>query len=375
MEYLKGMDFFNEDGNNAEEHFKKAYQLDTTFISPLLKLIPYYHNKRRYNAQDSLYIFLDKIKPNYTRWELLVYEFMRARDDGKWLESADLANQASKMDPSHYTSFTRAANAYIAANHPQKIIDMAERIDPLLIQLNDQYQFSAYVGHAMLLQQDYAAVVLKYEKLSATRSLHPWETFHYIEALIYSHEADKISSLIKDLPVSGRGLWLYRICNSLLLVNENTLSEEYANQLKEFALENNMSPKFLLLSASAEMYLKNWNAAIMHFERHLSEIGPENITDYTFIGDLSMCYAQVGDMSKSYEILEKALRGESFEDIRKYHKSKLLVVEGKLEEAIDSLSISIQLGYGFETFRYQFDHNLKPLFENERFLDLVKVKD
>jgi len=106
----------------------------------------------------------------------------------------------------------------------------------------------------------------------------------------------------------------------------------------------------------------------------MSEKGYKNTIDYSVFGDLSMCYARIGDISKAYELLDKLSWHEVHNKIRKYHKSKLLVVEGNHDEAMDSLSVSIQLGYPFETYSFRFDNNLKPLFDNPRFQEMVKVK-
>ena len=58
-----------------------------------------------------------------------------------------------------------------------------------------------------------------------------------------------------------------------------------------------------------------------------------------------------------------------------YKESEQCKEEGKYDEALDSLSRAIQLGYNFDDASYRFDRYLKPLFDNPRFQELVKAKD
>jgi class 3 adenylate cyclase/tetratricopeptide (TPR) repeat protein len=369
LEYLKGWEVYNEPA--AEMHFKKAYQLDTTFMSPLLQLIPFYHNMRRYEAQDSLYSFLDNKQSNFTRWELLIYQFHQARDDGKYFEAANLSIEAFKMDPSHFLSINRAVSIYLTSNYPQRAIDLLQSIDTLL-RGDDQIRTAKeFIVYATLLKHDYEKVVAISEKIMTTRKLVSWEPQNYVDGLIYTHQYHKIPGFIESLDVSPDGYWLYRICNGLQVVNEDSLSQIYVEDLKNLAEENKSSPDYLALRAQAEMFSKNWDQAISYFEMYILKIGYKDVGDLAVFGDLSICYAKNGQMSKALELLNTIERDGS----RNYYKSRLLILEKKYDEALDSLSVAIRLRHPFGIDYYKFDHNLKLLFDNPRFEELVKVKD
>ena len=201
-----------------------------------------------------------------------------------------------------------------------------------------------------------------------TRKLVSWEPHNYVDGLIYTHQYNKIPGFIESLDVSPDAYWLYRICNGLQVVNEDSLLQIYVEDLKILAEENQNLPWNLVLHAQAEMFSKNWDQAISYFEKYILKIGFKDVVDYFVFGDLSICYAHEGKMSKALELLNKL----SLDGSRIYYKSRLLVIEGKYDEALDSL---IQSGHSFEIDSYKFDRNLKPLFDNPRFQELVKAKD
>ncbi|NNF36285.1 MAG: adenylate/guanylate cyclase domain-containing protein, partial [Saprospiraceae bacterium] len=226
QEYLKGNEIFYE--QSAEAHFKKAYNLDTTFFSPLFRLIPFYWNFRRFDAQDSLYRFLDLKKSNFTRWETLIYQFMKTRDEGQRFEAAQFAIEAAEMDPSHYLSFNRAAKLFYRNNYPQRAIEVLKSIDTILLSKEEVRQIKQMICHVTILEHDYEKAIEMSQEILATRKLVSYEPENYVDALIYARQFDKMHAYIQNLERSPTAPWLYRICNALKVVGEDSLLQFYA---------------------------------------------------------------------------------------------------------------------------------------------------
>ena len=369
LEYLKGLEVFYDPA--AEKHFKKAYQLDTTFISPLLKLLPFYHNRRRYDAQDSLYAFLESKQPNFTRWELLIYQFMQARDDGNMLEAANLSIEAARMDPSHFLSYNRAAQIFYRNNYPQRAIEVLQSIDTILMSKEEIRNAKEAICHVTILRRDYEKAIEMSEAVLATRKLVSYEPENYVDALIYSRQFAEMHSYIQNLEGPPTAPWLYRICNALKVVGEDSLLQFYAEDLKIIAKKNRNSPWYSAMLGQASMFMENWDEAISNFEQYISKTGKNNFISDDIYGDLSFCYAMQDQMFKANKLLNELDRPSA----RKYFKSRILVIENKYEEAMDGLSEGKGLSYSFDWNTYIFDYKLKPLFDNLRFQELVKAKD
>ena len=211
----------NRYGTSAEDHFKKAYELDTTFISPLVKLSIHYHNQNRFDAKDSLQAVVGTMQSRLTKWELNYYKFVRARSSGKWYEAGTIAEEMYNMDPSSWVSYTRAYQAYNVSNYLQKSIDLTLAVDTSLIPKNHIKWQKRNIDYPMYLQGRFEEVYTMFDQYFEEGPLHAWENLLYSQVLVQTRRFDKIPEIVLDAPIKGatnKGEFLYRICNTLLLI-------------------------------------------------------------------------------------------------------------------------------------------------------------
>ena len=202
------------------------------------------------------------------------------------------------------------------------------------------------------------------------------KNFIYTQALIQTGRFDEVGGrvlLAPDQGPMGKGTLLYRICNTFFLVGEDGLAHDYAQQLKEFAMDHPDLPFYLAWLGQAEMFQGNWKEAVRHFEAFFKINLLDRRRVSPIVGDLVACYAHLGMIDKM-ELPQIESSPKVQGKMRAYCEARAQTILENYDEALESLSKAIQLGYEFNDWSYQFDYHFRPLFEDPRFQQLVKPK-
>jgi class 3 adenylate cyclase/TolB-like protein len=394
QEYLAGLEDFDKGLSgtdlsereayllDSEAHFLRSNELDTTFLSPLLKLSITYHNLQRFREKDSLHRALEARQGSFTKWEQHYYDFVRARSSMDWLRAGQIAEAMFRMDPSDLTSFSRAAQGYISANYPRKVIGLRQSWDSLVV--------GAGLGDSLPPTHLRVAPLYFLREMDSVYNLYqndfqvlddPFDNSLYTLVLIHTGRSKEVWERVLVAPdqgIDGKGPLLFRICNTLLLKGQDSLAQQYAQRLRDFAAEHREDGEYHKWAGWAEMFLENYKEATAQLESYIQSTdltAPGRYYDKEVIGDLVACYAHLGLKGKIDRTLEAIPDGPEREAFMSYSKARAQAVLGNDDKALEWLATAIRLGMTFENeCRYSFDYHFKPLFDDPRFQRLVAPK-
>ena len=134
----------------------------------------------------------------------------------------------------------------------------------------------------------------------------------------------------------------------------------------------------------AHFYLKEYNQALSYWENEkvFESNWPSWLKSSRTIEQnsrIGYCYAALGNAQKTQESIDKILAVETnhpnLKGAQHYYHARILASSGQKEDAIESLSKALELGFDF--FRpavFQMDPFLKSLMDYPLFQKLVKPK-
>ena len=356
----------------AEEHWLRAYELDTTFLSPLLRLHVVYHNMGRFREKDSLFAELGERKKNMTLWERKGYEFEWERNYGQWLEAARIAVSMFEMDPSDELSLSRAYAAYINGNYPRKAIELWEKAYPMVMEdMRNRFKPNEWFDWPLYMLKEFDSVYNMYTRGIGDINV-PFNNALYSQVLIQTGRYEEIPERILMAPqgsYSGKSELLYRICNTFRLKGEDSLARTYAGELKAFVLANQDQPDYRRRLGEAEMFLGNYQAAARHLEASL-----EKDWDKRVQADLIASYAHLGATEKIERSISGLTQIPRSQGYIAYYLARAQTIQGNHDRAIDQLATAIQGGVNFDFVSFAFDYHLRPLFNDPRFQQLVRPR-
>jgi class 3 adenylate cyclase/TolB-like protein len=357
----------------AEIHFLKAYELDTTFLSPLLRLHVVYHNMDRFREKDSLFTALKERKNNMTIWERKSYEYEWERNYGSFLEEARSAASMFEMDPSDNLSLTRAYIGYIRGNYPGKAIAFWQKAYPMLMEeMKNRFKPNEWLDLPLYMLREFDSIYTMYNLDVQDVDWDPIMNLIYAQVLVQIGRSEEVPERLLMTPDGGRHgkpVFLYRICNTFMLKGEDSLARSYAGQLKEFALANPDQPDYLRWLGAAEMFMGNYKEAAHYLEACLDMDWDTNVQ-----ADLIACYAQIGAMEKIDRAVLDLPQMSKREGYTAYYLARAQAILGNHDKAIERLASAIQGRVPFDTESYGFDYHFRPLFEDPRFQRLVAPK-
>ncbi len=374
--------FDNSQYKNSERHFKKAYQLDTTFYAPLLKLIPLYQNLEKRASIDSIINYITEIQPNFTEWEALRFEHKKAELADNHLEAGHLAQKRYLLDPSDLTANNNAALSFLIANHPQKALNVLLAYDNRLRNMDRLGSATEnWLTKAYLLLGDYPKVI-------TVAKNYPFPTIkditaqNHLFALAKLQQYDALIPAIEKynkMGVYGRGMQklppfrLYNtLCNYLKILGQKDLQKQYAQQLVALLQNEKQHQNYFLEMADAAIYLEDWEKAMDYLKQYQSQV--DISSDCEVLSKIGVVYVHLGEPEKVKQILA-AIDSSKWEKKHQFYgKARILAALGKKEAALTVLETAFQLGRGFAWDNYHFDSFLKPLFDYPPFVEFVKPK-
>ena len=367
---------------NSERLLKKAYQLDTTFYAPLLKLIPLYLNSRKFESIDSVFNFINNIQPNFNEWERLRFEYFKQTLAGNHLEAGHLGRKRYLLDPSDGSANNNAALSFLQANHPQKALDVLLAYDVRYRNMDDlRSSRENWLTTAYILLGDYGAVIKIMENYS-------FPTFtritlqNHLFALAKLEQHDALIPVIEKYHKMGvynqgkklSAAYLYNaLCNILKLLGQQDLLLEHAQTLMNIAQKDTSNTNRLLNMADAAIYLEDWSQAQAFLEAYQNQVDISG--NFDVLSKIGVVYVKLGQTEKVNQILTAFNTTKGFKKDNLYYKARIQATLGDKSAAMESLEEAFQLGRGFAIdYNYHFDSFLLPLFDYPPFMEFVKPK-
>ena len=231
-----------------ERLLKEAYQLDTNFYAPLLKLAILYANRgilHSYPKTDSVLQFIGTKNLSLTKWEKLRMKFIQERNH---LKRAQISEQMYKMDASDDAANFNAALNYLFVNMPQKTVALLEGFDTQFLGLEGDYSWSEpRLSQAYLLLGQYDKIIELAENYHFPKMVNILAVNH-LKALLAMNRIDEIWPIYEQYIDRGiyngqgepvwNGYLLTSLSDAFYIKDKKELLKEAASRLKKMTMDN-----------------------------------------------------------------------------------------------------------------------------------------
>lgn len=402
QEYLEGMKDYVSFSKDAEIHFKKSFELDTTFYAPLFRL---QGSLYRYGKEDEIkeiYDFLEKRQSNFTKWEKLNFKATSAFRKREWLKSAQYNFEMIQMDASDTRSIFNTAYLFNQVNHPKKAIEVLNKFDKRLLDADVEIGWEpAQKAAALNRLEEYNEVDEIASNYTYPKMFIPLAIIH-LQTLVKTDSLEKLDRVFKNYLASGvfnplglkelpDHLW-NNTCSELFIHNKGEYLEKYTLQLKDWLSKheissyphqapdvfNNRPLRKEESEGYVQFYLQKYQKAITHWEKE--KIPSTNWADQIERASrLGVAYAMVNDVesaNKQSEYIELiATSHPDLEAHQQYYKARILAHLNQKEEAVSKLNNALKNGFiFFRPMVFDNDPFLKPLLGFAPFQELIKPK-
>jgi DNA-binding SARP family transcriptional activator len=127
-EYVQGIEAFTiHDEKGSYDHFMRAYEIDTTFVTALLNASASILSK--WSGNDSIIAMLQKRRSSLTRFNQLWLDSFLAAQNSDWNDVYRITGELARQAPGSYFPYIHAGAA-IGINRPRAARDALLRIDP-----------------------------------------------------------------------------------------------------------------------------------------------------------------------------------------------------------------------------------------------------
>jgi tetratricopeptide (TPR) repeat protein len=255
--------------NDAITHYRKAIELDSTFVSPYLKLRNCYAMLGNQEMAYTLYQMADKLKDRATEQELFQLSSSRAGFNGDIEKLISLYEEWLSKNPSDIETRYELANYYFALRNYTKAIDCYQKI----VQTDPKHKLSLnQLGYSYALTGDYnkALGILKKYQQTVPDEPNPYDSM----AEIYLFQGD------------------------------------YRNARKNYEMALNKNPDFYQsLNGLTQAAIDEGNyKQAMHYLEKLGQSLPEEGLKTKMLLDKAGIYYRMGDIDKALELYQEANR-------------------------------------------------------------------
>lgn len=309
-----------------------------------------------------------------------------ASKNGEWLKAAQLYEQLYQKDHSNEEWNYETGTNYLKANYPQKALNILNHFDR-----KNEDKTSAFNGRiARIAKANYQLEA--YEKVEELVKNYNYPKMYrglareHLKALIQLNKPTDLQTsfatyqkekIYDDKGKSTNMGFLYRaICNELLMIDNTTLLDEYANNYYNWAIVRPEKDKRNL--AIAAFYQKDFKKATDHLRTAISvEKSPRHRMELE--GLLGICYARNKDIEKTLAQIDKIQkmapiphRHDAF-GAKFYHQARIEVALNQHEKAIKSLKKALAAKAEFWSNRFNEDGLLKDIYEHPIFKEILAI--
>jgi tetratricopeptide (TPR) repeat protein len=388
-QYLKGMEVWVKNelapgnismryGSEVEKHFKAAIAIDQDFMPPYFKLMELFVIDRKGAQLDSLLKILDGKTSLFLEGDLLNYTIQKFMVSKDWtgLEKFLLSKTNMKL-PGFRPYYQLAVNSVYRLNKPQAALDylaLCDTTDFDFVNKPADQLFYAVKTSALIKLRRHEEVVqltsgLTFRIIASIR-VNRWRSLYYLNR---NETADKE---VADFFIDGRPtqvfphMALFRVS---LIKNDTAaaalnyhLFSSHEKQLKAIA-------NVLLFVRAVMMFRMNDHVA--EAEKILSQDLP-GVPRFRRIHQLGILYAVTGRPEKAKEVIEDMLAHEDLYDngFTRYYIAKIELALGNKDKSMEYLQHSLKKGMEFGEDLFEYDSDLKDLFDYPPFIELVRPK-
>ncbi|MEM9888200.1 MAG: adenylate/guanylate cyclase domain-containing protein [Bacteroidota bacterium] len=376
--YIQYPEHWMLNDEKTEALLLKAFELDTSFYDPLLKMIVMYNNQDRIVARDSLIEYIETNNFQFTDYEQLRFNALRAEAQGQLLKAAEFYNKTITSYDMHRDM---AAQNYNYANHPSKAIETLEGSNR--IRLNDiDDKFVGQWDLSILLHSYFEAA--QYKKILTVLDTvlnspynvikDPRIAIFHIRALIHLDNLISAKEYLYfyldpsnakiDFPRRNmKKHILETFCDELYLLDKPTLAQYY-----DLLTEKDQLMRLYF-------YQQDYKKCLLEIQKRINDKELPNSKHSKAMQ--AFCLAKMGETEAAMKLLEEVKipdpnarwKGASY-----YSSACIYTALDNKKEAVSALGLAYDKGFPFFGNTYDKDIFLKDLLGEPAFQDLVKAR-
>ncbi|MDX1478562.1 MAG: adenylate/guanylate cyclase domain-containing protein [Saprospiraceae bacterium] len=383
------------DPAKSQELLRQAYQRDTNFMAPLFELYAFASNQNDQAAKEEIIAVLASKSDQFTTWESLSFDIIRAMEERNFLLVAQLSERRFAMDQSDHAANSNAASFYGWTNRPGKALEVYNRFDERLLGEETSVlswretcnAFSLYLL-GRYLEVAEVATSYAYPKMPVAlavihlKSLVRMDSLHTARVQFEDYRRSGTYNMsgqpspADDLPVL--------VCDELYLTGHEQEIEYYVQKLLEVVENDRDSPNNAKLRGLVAFYRQQYAMAAGHWESEstFSSSLPGWMNagiELEHQSRLGHAYAMAEMPEQADSILlshfSKRKEEPALLAAQQYYAARILGALGKGDEAVASLNAAIKNGFSF--FRPSVFHQdpfLRPLSGHPGFAEILRPK-
>jgi tetratricopeptide (TPR) repeat protein len=209
--------YLQAEWQEAQLHFYRAFELDTTFVTSLIYAINNLNSNLGQRAQaDSLIGILEGFRDGLSEYDRYWLDYLKAHVNGDNAAALRAIRRAAELAPGSKAVFNRAHLASYFLNRPQEAIDALLSLDPERGPMRGWRSYFRRLVEAYLALDEYENALEAAQKYRATFGDNPETLAHEAYALAALGRVEEVSALVDEivaLPAEGllQGYWIRRI--------------------------------------------------------------------------------------------------------------------------------------------------------------------
>ncbi len=309
-----GMRVYLRTGYSSESleplpHFYRAFELDTTFVTPLIYAAISHGNGGEWAQMDSLLGTLERLRNRLSEYDRHWLDFLRGWLDGDLAETLRAIRRAAELAPGSKAVFNWGRAARVN-NRPQEAIDALLSLDPERGPMRGWVNYFYFLCWSFLTLGQYENALEAAQKGRAVHGDVSLTLAFEAYALVGLGRLDEVNALVDEiiaLPEEGlrQGYYVRRIAVELRRHGHMNAAQTTIDRAIEWyeALpsDTKSSAAWRYPHYSIALYVADRCDESYGVAKPLSEEFPDNITYRGFVGAVAACR---GDREEALEISE-----------------------------------------------------------------------
>ena len=378
QEYLKALDYWQLDQKKTEEHLLKAFEYDSTYYRPLLKLAVNYLNFGERELADTTLQFLSSKDPDLSPFERMRLKGVRARLIGGRAAMEEEAAVYLKMHEEYNIFGVNAVQEFRSLGRWQDCISTFERFYSL-DQVRSGWVSSIYFGdylYALFKLGQYDNVIQKMDSVDFKLEFFVAPLIHLktLVRLNQMSEVDRYLKLYSSQKYMGfRGkpvhpsLFYLRVCQELFLMHKEDLIEKYVNDMPE--IQPNDYENYQVFPGgpfTISFFKEDYHATYKEYKSEL-------IANGRYVERIILL-SKLGRRDEALSLLDEmeGLANDDFLNI--YEKAAAMLALGDKEKATELAIESHEKGMNFFPASFTEDWRFRDLQGFGPFEEFVQLK-
>jgi tetratricopeptide (TPR) repeat protein len=350
QQYIKGLDLFYKqfDYPGALEYFKRAYAIDTSFISPLILMYYTYGNLGQVAQIDSLVRFLNLRRAQLTPVQQLYLDHFSSNASGDRMKALNALREAARIAPGSADPYDWGLAAF-RVNRPKEAIEALKTADQ-----ERQWVFYWNIFTASYHSLGEHEKELEIAKQARKRFPDSFEPLRYeVRALAALGKIEEVRKLIEESRTLTKPSTAGTSGGIMRTAGVELRAHGYADAAMTFfnqAIEwyrsrpaEELDSLFRYVYGLTLYYARRWEEAKNIFEEFAKE-APDNIEYQRYVGCIA---ARQGDREKALKASEwlKNLKQPYLRGEHTYYRACIAAILGNKDQAVILLKDSFLQGF------------------------------